>query len=428
MKRKAYDKLQQLDKLENKACIVIEGGVGVGKTSLLFEYVKTNYETSIYLDAADRPDFRAFIASADKQQPLKSIIFRYLDIDETADIMIPVIIDNADASKELIGLLDSLQSPINMKLFLSVNYFYPFKDKDEIAVLKLYPLDFEEFLAALNHDWYAEVIRGHFENRKKIPDMIHNELLDLFEVYMNTGGMPAVVNEYIRYDSISYLGGIKKCTKDSILKSVYDCCELEESTNINQSAARGIVDAVLKTYHKKNRKFMYTLIRKGVTDKMYRECVDFLCREGILLMQHRLVVAEDGLMPDDNSFRLYCSDTGLVNMDRHEYVLMEDAAEEFDKALVENFLILEFRSKGIESGYWESGTGASVDFCIKSDFGYIPLQIKMPGFKNSVSSMNFYNKMHSKLLIKINTGNYSFTDETWNIPIYCVGVLENINK
>ena len=62
-------------------------------------------------------------------------------------------------------------------------------------------LQFDEFLTAIGKDWYVEVITAHYKNRKKLPDIVHYELLSTFDEYLWIGGMPDVMNEYLDMES-----------------------------------------------------------------------------------------------------------------------------------------------------------------------------------------------------------------------------------
>ena len=63
--------------------------------------------------------------------------------------------------------------------------------------ITLHPFSFDEFLRAINYDWYIGTIKTHYENNTKIPDILHKELLQLHDLYLQIGGMPSLINEYL---------------------------------------------------------------------------------------------------------------------------------------------------------------------------------------------------------------------------------------
>ncbi|KEH97131.1 hypothetical protein [Clostridium massiliodielmoense] len=65
----------------------------------------------------------------------------------------------------------------------------------KVDLKTLYPLDFEEFLMAINEEKLIELIKESFE--KDIELSIHNKAMDLYKIYLVVGGMPAAVKEYI---------------------------------------------------------------------------------------------------------------------------------------------------------------------------------------------------------------------------------------
>ncbi|MCQ2496689.1 MAG: AAA family ATPase [Lachnospiraceae bacterium] len=437
-KRKASDALKKADIEDRKNVIIVEGGPATGKTVLVSSYAHNTYEGCLYIDVnADAGFISLLKENANKN--LSETIYDYFNWDRSEDIYLPVIIDNFDAdplvTEKLYEYINSLRdNQASFRLFITCSHFDMNKLSDEkvkevLADIILYPMSFEEFLSAIDHEWYAEVIRGHFISRRKIPDMLHSEILDLFEIYLNTGGMPEIIEEYIKLEHISYIRGKKARLNSGIISSALAKADADERFNSVQ--AMGIMNAVRDTYKKKNRKFMYTSIRRGITEKMYRGCIDYLLDNHYLLAQNRLLTSSEGIQIDSSSLHLYFNDFGLADISSAEITLTEKAgytaANNYEKkSVIENYILQSFTLNGIRSYYWESGTGAALDFCILSNNRIIPVEIKLPDYKNSVSFSNFVKNNDTKFCIKINLNNYSFTDNQWNIPIYSVGFISGI--
>lgn len=431
-KRKAEEALNKFDIENQKSLLIAEGGCGVGKTILITDHVRKNYEGCLYIDVRADSSFISF-ASNNTDKSLKMLLYAFFNIETDSELFIPIIIDNFDSDRNIgrliydyINELPTIKEAVP-KLFLTCNYF----DKALIKVddyrsylehIILFPMTFEEFLIALEHEWYAEIIRGHFISRRKIPDMLHRELLDLFEIYLNTGGMPAVIEEYIRLENTRFLTGKRKAIFDLFRCNAGRlCCTTDEYTSVQ---SEGIIDAVATTFIKKNRKFMYTTIRRGITEKMYRGCIDYLCRNHYLIKQNRILTVDNEITADNGSMRLYFNDFGLINNTANEILFSLTTEPIYKKALIENYIIQMLHANGIQSYYWESGTGASLDFCILSKNQVIPVEIKLPEFRNAVSISNYIKNNNTELCIKISLNNYSFNEKQWNIPIYSVGFID----
>ena len=114
------------------------------------------------------------------------------------------------------------------------------------------PMDFGEFLTATDHEWYDEVISGHISNKRKIPDMIHEELMDLFGLYESLGSMPEIINEYIMQGTAENIRRSQQKVRDAILYRTILDCPLEHVKNRIQN----VWDAMEKVLQKDNHKFM----------------------------------------------------------------------------------------------------------------------------------------------------------------------------
>lgn len=425
MKRNAFYKIEEIDKSGKYCCILIEGAPSVGKTYLVLDYVKSNYNDFLYIDVKNTTSFSAYINENGDFMSLRELLLGYFMINSAETPDIPFIIDGIDAEPKLIGLINNFDTQSSMKVF-AISGTGGILDNANIPTVELYPLTFCEFLIANGREWYADIIRGHFESRKKIPDMIHEELLDLFNVYMNTGGMPEIIDEYLKLDNISFIPGKKKALWRSVYRNVCESCDSDTNENVDSTRAEGIINAVLKTYAKNNRKFMYSSVRKGITNAMYGECMDFLLKKQFLLRQDR-ISSDTEENTEKDSFRLYMYDFALMDLNGAEFLLQEKNGL-FFRPTIENYILQTFKAVGLSSYYWDNRNGSSIDFCIKNENGYIPLDINLPDFGYSIKKMNFYKEFPIDLFIKINCDNFSFNKEYWNIPIYSVELAEYIKK
>jgi predicted AAA+ superfamily ATPase len=114
-----------------------------------------------------------------------------------------LILDEISFCPEAVNLLNSqaLSAIFRYAVFITS---YPVKtwNPDEILQLPVYPLEFDEFLLATGNDWYIEAIITHFNSDTKIPEIVHKELLALHQLYLQIGGTPGMINEYLNLSSV----------------------------------------------------------------------------------------------------------------------------------------------------------------------------------------------------------------------------------
>ncbi|MBO4781442.1 MAG: hypothetical protein J5522_03510, partial [Lachnospiraceae bacterium] len=213
MRRKVQSALEKADKQENKRSFVIYGMKYTGKTYAVLDYVKQNYDEYLYIDAKHNESFLFYLESKIGETLSKSgikqdnkteienaysinavnLFSEYFNIDPEYLVNIPIILDELPLSIIEAGVFDGYNGLL--KLFIiteaesSARKIATIVNAEE-AVFQMLPMDFGEFLIANDREWYEEVITGHVQSKRKIPDMIHEELLDLFGLYEQIGGCP----------------------------------------------------------------------------------------------------------------------------------------------------------------------------------------------------------------------------------------------
>lgn len=392
MDRKYYRLLEKYDKEDNKRIFWIAGCPCVGKSFLVLDYIRKNYQNYFYIDFKNNIEFQ------NKVYDLNTLC-SYFSIDEINLYNIPVIIDNVTD----ISFLSSISTDLEgfPKLFFTCNKAIDNNNFPQTALccrINVYPLSFNEFLVATKHEWYSEIIRGHIESRKKIPEMIHQELLDLFDIYLSTGGMPEIIEEYIKFENTAILGSMKSHLSDSV------DAEIKRSSQPEVKIS-GIISAVKSIYHKKNRKFMYSEIRKGLSEKQYGDCVDYLVNSRYLYKINRVDHDKHIITKD---FRLYFYDFGIFNRTGTDIITAN--LEAGNNSLIENYIIQCLTESDIRTFYFESGTGAVVDFVIENNDKLIPIDVKLPGFKRSISVQNFSDSFRSPFIIRLGSENLTISE------------------
>lgn len=437
MKRKAMEQLINWKDQKNSSLLLMEGVKGVGKTYLAIDFAKSFYSDYLYLNFENKPDAVAMLTKKILAgEEFTYMLSTYFHVPEELLYQSLLIFDEVsfcptfckavlqysaayyEATKhqpflEPTGLKMLLMSSISLKNFL----------QDDIALtlekgmtyLSLYPLRFDEFLMAFGTDWYIETIQAHFQNRRPIPDILHQDLLGLFEEYLMVGGMPAAMNEYMQMGSAVNLPEIHRMQlahMKSVLNRQYPESDVLKAHQILQNIPIQLA--------KPNHKFQFNLIRKGTSYNMYKDSIRLLTDNGIAL---RLNARKN-----EQAFKLYFPDTGILYslLPKEEWCLPdgEEMSLKTKKALLENYIMQELVSHPeYEVFFWESKSQAKLEFVLKNELGTIPLELRVEEHKHS-KSLHVYTNTHTcSYALRISSKNFNTTDAIKNVPYYAIFCL-----
>ena len=195
--------------LNNNKALLIDGARQVGKTTIIREFIKQNNIDYLELNLLENKDaLEAFNSSSNSKEllfrlslianrelkPNKTIIF-IDEIQEANDAITPIkfLVDNSTYRYIFSGSLLG----VKMQEIASIPVGY-------IEFMQMYPLDFEEFIIALGIT--KEIIKKleeSFNNRTPVDSMLHNKLMQLFNLYLLIGGMPQVIKQFINTKDIT---------------------------------------------------------------------------------------------------------------------------------------------------------------------------------------------------------------------------------
>lgn len=405
MNRKIKDIIRRADKEEGNRLIMVWGMKCVGKTYAVLDYVKSEYEEYLYIDAANDQNFLEY-AKTNAGCRINELLSGFFKIEEEYLVNIPIILD--ELCTETIDNISFDRYNVNLKLFVI------FSDKMRVdqlegkiaknSIIHIKPMNFGDFLAALGKEWYDEVITGHMMSRRKLPEMIHEELLDLYDLYMQTGGMPEIVEEYLKTGSLENIRERQQLLK-AALWSIFGRLDIKQKIcDITETKIRGVLDAVEKILEKENHKFMYSAIRDGVTKKQYAGTVEYLLSCEALIEVSRLSHSET---------RLYYSDFSMYD-------------RPYGLKLAESSVLQGIKSSGVNTYYWESGTGAELSCVVEHDGKYTPVDIHINGKGRGRSISAFCREFGCSRIIRLTEENCRFEDNVMSLPVYVAYSLKHL--
>jgi len=298
------------------------------------------------------------------------------------------------------------------------NYSFPVGKVDELF---MFPMDFEEFLWALDKEIISKEIISHYSLLKAMPEALHKQAMELYKQYLIVGGMPAVVAEFIETKSLLSASEIQGRILNEYIADMAKYASPSTSVKI-----RACYNSIPTQLAKENRKFQYKIVQRGATNTLFGESIEWLNSAGIVLKCQKI---DHGFMPieaysDLSDFKLYMSDIGMLTMKSGmaQQTILSQLEEEngFLGVMSENYVAQALACNGFPLKYWRNENTAELDFVVQIEGKVIPMEVKKGLRTKSVSMTMFVKKYKCPYSIRISGKNFGFDNQIKAIPLYAV--------
>ncbi len=444
LKRKIYDDLCHWKKSKGKECLILYGPRQVGKTTIVEEFGKT-YKSFIKIDFVKSPHLKAifqikkdeeielssenilkrisaYIAGA-KLIPNDTLIFldeiqkcgaartalKYLAMDPRYDVI---------ASGSLLGLSygEDADSDVNEPSSIPVGFEKP---------LTMYSLDFEEFLWAYGHtEENINYLKEYFDNNQKVPTELNNKYEELFREFMVVGGMPEVVDDFVRNKDFNKAQEIQ----NKILRDYrYDISI--HAKGIEKVKVLKCFDSVPHQLSKENKKFQYSKVESGKTSRFFVNSIQWLKDSGLVNVCFNVNEPYIPLIANEieDMFKLYYHDTGLLcsiyGFETKLAILNESLIGNAKGGIYENVISELLVKKGYKLHYLKNDKSTlEIEFLLEKNGEVLPLEVKA-GNTSTLSLNNFIDKWKPSIAYKLVEGNIGVNNSKKTIPHYMIMFL-----
>lgn len=412
MKRNMINTLQAWMEKEERKPFYMTGIKGVGKTYLACEFAKSFLDSYLYLSFEHNKELAEYFENLPEEEIFPALA-KYFELPEEMLYQIPFVFDEVYHCPGFVAKLLHLVKENRQLYWIFLSSYDVFSNevKKQLCCHTLFPLQFDEFLTAIGKDWYVEVIMAHYKNRKKLPDIVHHELLSTFDEYLWIGGMPDVMNEYLEMESTVNVMERQYIQKQMLLYGMEH--EAGDKTNYKCLQVYSTIDEQL---NKPNQKFQFNLIRKGTTYQMYKDAIEFLTK-------HNMLYRLDCLGKEEQQFKLFYPDFSLNFSARNNELTPVER-----QIRLQNYVVQTLREKQLDCKFWEAKSQASIDFVLQNedDNSYTPIEIKKEGKSKTKSMLSFRSQFNVRNIVRISDSNFVENDEFLNLPIYSVVCFENV--
>lgn len=432
MKRNIFEKLKRWKSDERRKPLIIMGARQVGKTYILKKFAQSEYENYVYLNFENNPGLKSiFEINLNPQELLKLITI------ETGIEIKPfktfIILDEAQECPNAINALKYFYEQANDYQICAAGSLLGVKlahtkgfPVGKVNFLTLYPLCFSEFLNALGEDQ----LKTYLENIDKIvplPLSMHDRLLQLFKTYLFTGGMPEAVHEYIISQNFSQV----REAQLEILKAYSLDFAKHAPPDITMKITQ-IWDSIPGQLGKENKKFIYSVIRKGARAKDFETAIQWLYEAGLIHKVYNITVPKIPLnaYQEFDFFKLYLLDVGLLGAmtKLSSKILIEghQLFQEFRGSFLENYVAQTLAQLNFSLNYWTSEGKAELDFIIDNESTIIPVEVKSGNSGKKRSLQVYGEKYNPSLMIRCSPMNLKQDGIILNCPIYLLDKIKQM--
>jgi hypothetical protein len=431
MKRLAFEKLKEWKESKYRKPLIIQGARQVGKTWLMTEFGRTQYQKTAYINFENNADmWHLFEADMNIDRILAGLSMATGVHITPSDTLI---------------IFDEVQE--NPNALNSLKYFYEQKPEYHIMAagsllgvslthqgksfpvgkvdfLTLYPMTFCEFLDAIGEEAFCETIQN--QNFQLIT-AFKNKYTDLLKTYFYVGGMPEVVSKYSETKDFS----VVRNTQNALLEAYVNDFS-KHIAPLNIPKVNMIWRSIPSQLSKENKKFKYSLLKEGSRAKDFEDALMWLVRSGLVYKVNRIDKAGIPLYSyEDNDFyKLYMLDTGLLCamslLDAKTLLSGNRIFEEFKGSLTEQYVLQEFKAlRDIPVGYW-SNRNTEVDFVVQIDAHIVPVEVKAGINLKAKSLKSYMNGNNPEIAVRTSLADYKTTDNLIDIPLCAIEQIKNI--
>lgn len=437
LRRKIIESLDRWAVRDHKKALFVEGARQVGKTTSIREFSKSRFKHYIEINFIKKPlAKRAFDGDLDTQtivMNLSMMGFGTFVPHETV-IFLDEIQECPQARTAVKFLVeDGAYAIVESGSLLGINYkgeTHPDGDTiDEIASipvgyeehLEMYPLDFEEFLWACGiKNEIVKILEESFDNVTPVADFVHNRIMELYRKYLVVGGLPEVVDNFVRNEDFSHTVS----TQIDLIKGYRH--DISKYAGKDKDIVKRIFDAIPSQLAKQDKRFVIANLEENASRRKFADPTQWLIDAG---MAYYATNVNALILPFSNYenrklYKLYMLDTGLVcnmSLNGRQFEVMNGEIGINEGALTENFVAAELAKKGVSLHYHDKKSKHELDFVVATPKGIKIIEVKSGrDFKRHASlsyTMSNEGENISEAVVLCNS-NVEFENGIKYLPLY----------
>ena len=440
-RRKIYDRLLQWkEESQGRTALLIEGARRVGKSTVVEEFGKRDYESYILIDfsTASRTVKELFQDLSDLNFFFLQLQLQYrVDLTERRSLIIFDEVQLFPLARQAVKALvkDGRYDYIETGSLISIK-----KNIKDILIpseerkISMYPMDYEEFLWALGDKTTANLLRGLFERRKSVGESMNRKLMRDFRLYMLIGGMPQAVDEYLRTNNFKMVDAVKR---DILNLYEDDFRKIDATGKISL-----LFDSIPAELNKNASRYQVSSVLANERADSILELIAEMKDSKTVIAAYHANDPNAGMssQKDLGRFKLFLADTGLFttlvfkDKDFTENIIYEKLLNDRLSVnlgyLYENVVAQMLTANGYELFYYtfqneKTRRNYEIDFLLSRKNKICPIEVKSSGYKTHASLDKFSEKYSDRILDKylIYTKDLQKDKDILMLPVYMVPFL-----
>lgn len=426
MYRNFMNELVEWQEQPERRILLLKGAKGVGKTWCVMDFAKAFFTRTIHVEFDKDTVLRELFLTPNSADFIDEQLELLSDIDlhgaDTSGILL--VFDELQVEEDLFaGVLQYVRQRQNLSIILIASWvgMLPAENlvTEEITIKTMYPMTFEEFLIANKAQELCRMIEQ--EKVNGLAGDVRPIILDYLRYFYITGGMPEVIQDFIRQRDMNNIDAIQHRILQEFREDILRYAPKQFVKKILQ-----VWDSVPMQLTKENKKFMYGIIDSKARAREYVGAVAWLVNAGYVRKIHKV---SQGLSPledylDGKSFELYYLDHGLLrniagisaeDAERNEHIF-----DEMNGILSEQLVLAELTlNANVKKLYfWTSEATARIDFIFEDDGEVIPVDVQSTIRTKAQNLKVFHQKYNNRMAIRISLEGLSFHKGRLNVPLY----------
>ena len=426
MKRLVFERLKVWKDSEGRKPLVLNGARQVGKTWLLHEFARTQYEKEAYINCRKNEIAQQIFSTDFDVERILRALRALSGVDITPNDTLIIL----DEIQEIPEALESLKyfrenAPMYhiavagslLGISLHEETSYPVGQVNEINV---FPMNFEEFLLAKGEE---ELFRLLTECDYQTINAVHDKYVELLRQYYYVGGMPEAVKEYVTSGSLKEVRRIQKEILNGYERDFSKHAPKEIVPRI-----RMVWNSIPSQLFKENKKFIYGALRKGARAADFELAIKWLEDAGEVQRVSRCkkVALPLSIYEDLSAFKLYLVDVGLlgamVDTEPIQVLINNNVFSEYKGGMTEQFILQQMKSHGISPIFYHNTDDSrlELDFVIQHKSEVLPIEVKAEGNVRANSLTRMLKENANMKAARLSMLPYKPQGQLTNYPLYSI--------
>lgn len=307
-----------------------------------------------------------------------------------------------------------------------------------LKTIKMYPLSFKEFLQLFNiQDEVFDILKNAYINHKEVDPYIHERMMNLFNLYMIIGGMPAAVDAYLKANNIDDVIDIHNNIVEQY-KVDFTKYESEDKKLIISN----IYDLIPTELNSSNKRFNIADINKNLRYEKISDSFVWLYKAGVALPAFNVTEPKSPLKLNEKSslMKVFLSDIGMLTTlygKNCKLMILNNDKDINAGSIYENVVAQELVNKEIDLYYYNSKKYGEIDFLFEDENGVVLIEVKSGKGYQRHSAINNIKEIYKAKAIVFSKENIIFENNILYLPLYMLMFIKkekecaidiNINK